>query len=675
MRDQEQFLNVLDRDEAERRFQASVVLAPRGVDTVALDAALGRVLAADIQSPVDVPSFDRSNVDGFAVVAEDTFGASEEVPRRVRLAAEVIHTGVVPATVVRSGEAVAIATGGMMPRGADAVVMVEHTYVVHADVVSGFSRTESELHIQRAVTAGGGISFAGTDITAGETVLRLGTILTSRDTGVLAAIGVDAVDVWRKPLIAILSTGDEIIPPGQPMRPARIYDSNAQVLSDAVRELGCEPLRLGIVGDDIDQLRAKLREALATADAVLLSGGTSKGAGDLSYRVVSELNDPGIVVHGVALKPGKPICLAATGGRPVVVLPGFPTSAIFTFHEFVAPVLAAMAGVPETRGRIRAGRTVQARLAVKVNSEIGRTEYLLVGLVEVGSGPAKGEQAAGDSDVMSGFSRTDSALAAYPMGQGSGSVTTFSRADGFTTIGRHEEIVPAGTMVSVQLLGRELQLADLVVIGSHCIGLDYLLCDLQKLGVRAKFLAVGSLAGLEAAKRGECDIAGIHLLDPLGGEYNRPFMTPELTLIPGYGRLQGIVFRKGDTRFEGRIASEAIVAAIADPSCVMVNRNQGSGTRALIDLLLAGRKPHGYAVQPRNHNAVAAAVVQHRADWGVTLDTIARGARLGFIPVQDEQYDFVTPNTRAHRPGVKAFVERLRDPMTRETLERLGMRV
>ena len=218
------------------------------------------------------------------------------------------------------------------------------------------------------------------------------------------------------------------------------------------------------------------------------------------------------------------------------------------------------------------------------------------------------------------------------MGQGSGSVTTFSRADGFTTIDRHEEIVPAGTMISVQLLGRELQLADLVVIGSHCIGLDYLLSELQMNGVRSKFLAVGSLAGLEAAKRGECDIAGIHLLDPQSGEYNRPFLTPALTLIPGYGRLQGIVFRKGDARFEGRTATDAIAAAMADPSCVMVNRNQGSGTRALIDRLLGESEAAGYAVQPRNHNAVAAAVVQGRADWGVTLDTIARTAGLGFIP-------------------------------------------
>jgi putative molybdopterin biosynthesis protein len=294
-------------------------------------------------------------------------------------------------------------------------------------------------------------------------------------------------------------------------------------------------------------------------------------------------------------------------------------------------------------------------MAVRVNSEIGRTEYLLVGLVDSGEG--------------------EPALAAYPMGQGSGSVTTFSRADGFTTIGRHEEIVPAGTTVTVQLLGHGLQLPDLVVIGSHCIGLDYLLGVLQGHGVRSKFLAVGSLAGLEAAKRGECDIAGIHLLDPASGEYNRPFLTPALELIQGYGRLQGFVFRRGDARFEGRGAEEAIAHATRDPGCVMVNRNPGSGTRALVDRLLAGARPSGYAVQPRNHNAVAAAVVQGRADWGVTLDTVARAAALGFTPVQNEQYDFVVPSARAQRPGVVVFRERLGSPSTREALVRLGMRL
>jgi putative molybdopterin biosynthesis protein len=639
MAEQEQFLQVLDRDEAEWRFRAAIDQTPREAEIVRLDAALGRVLAADVVSPVDVPSFDRSNVDGFAVVAEDTFGASEEVPRSVLLCEEEIHTGIVPTTVIQPGKAALIATGGMMPRGADAVVMIEHA-----------ETRGRELRIARAITAGSGVSFAGTDITAGETVLRQGRGLTSRDTGVLAAIGVADVTVWRKPVVAILSTGDEIIAPGDPMQPAKVYDSNAQILADAVQELGGEPVRLGIAPDDVTALRERLRHALKYADIVLLSGGTSKGAGDVSYRVVAELDDPGIVAHGVALKPGKPICLAATQRRAVVVLPGFPTSAIFTFHEFVAPVIRSLAG----RGS-EERTTVPARLAVKVNSEIGRTEYLLVGLVET----------ADEEGTL---------LTAYPMGQGSGSVTTFSRADGFATIGRHEEIVQAGTTVSIQLLGRDLQLADLVVIGSHCLGLDFLLGELQRRGVRSKFLAVGSTAGLDAAKRGECDLAGVHLLDPTSSEYNRPFLTPALELVPGYGRQQGLVFRPGDTRFEGRTAQDAIAKALDDTACVMVNRNQGSGTRALIDRLLNGARPRGYAVQPRNHNAVAAAVVQGRADWGMTLDTIALSARLGFLPVQAEQYDFIVPRSRMDRPGVVAFKTLLQQASTREALVRLGLR-
>jgi len=650
MPEQEQFLQVLDRDEAERRFRAALDLTPRGVERIPLDAALGRVLAADVLAPVDVPSFDRSNVDGFAVVAEDTFGASEETPRSVRLVDEHIHTGIVPAAAIRGGDAAAIATGGMMPRGADAVVMVEY-----AEARSG------TLRIARAVTAGSGVSFAGTDITAGETVLRQGQLLTSRDTGVLAAIGVSEVDVWRKPVVAVLSTGDEIIPPGQPMEPARVYDSNAQVLADAIREAGGEPARLGIVRDEESALRGHLRRALEFADIVLLSGGTSKGAGDVSYRVASELGDPGVVAHGVALKPGKPICLAATGGRAVVVLPGFPTSAIFTFHEFVAPVIRLLAG------RDAEERTVvPARLAVKVNSEIGRTEYLLVGLVQ-----APNLSTLPDVSVAHPFRGAD--LIAYPMGQGSGSVTTFSRADGFATIDRHQEIVEAGTVVDVQLLGRDLRLADLVCIGSHCIGLDYLLGELQRRGVRSKFLAVGSMAGLDAARRGECDIAGVHLLDPASGEYNRPFLGGWLELIRGYGRLQGIAFRRGDGRFEGRSATDAIAGATSEPDCVMVNRNQGSGTRALIDRLLGGARPPGYAVQPRNHNAVAAAVRQGRADWGVTLDTVAHGAGLGFIPVQPEQFDFIAPRARVQREAVVAFKRLLEEPDVRLALQRLGM--
>jgi putative molybdopterin biosynthesis protein len=289
-------------------------------------------------------------------------------------------------------------------------------------------------------------------------------------------------------------------------------------------------------------------------------------------------------------------------------------------------------------------------MAVKVNSEIGRTEYLLVGLVDGPQG-----------------------LAAYPMGKGSGSVTAFGRADGFVTIGRHEEIVAAGAAVSVQLLGSEFRVADLVVIGSHCTGLDLLLGKLQDRGFRTKFLAVGSTGGLQAAQRGECDLAGMHLLDPVSGQYNAPLLTPDLELIRGYGRLQGVVFRRGDSRFEGAAAAAAAVArAKDDPQCVMVNRNQGSGTRILIDRLLGGAEPAGYAVQPRSHNAVAAAVAQGRADWGVAIEWVARHAGLGFLPLGHEQYDFAVPKSRRDRPAVRAFRALLLDPAVRADLTQMG---
>jgi len=637
-RKQQQFLNVIDRDKAERLWRGAfdITADGRGAATVPLSEALGRVLAVDVISQVDVPFFDRSNLDGFAVKASDTYGADEERPVRLRLLDEVIATAVFPTSDVQQGQAVAIATGGMLPRGADAIVMVEHTETMGEHV-----------NVFMPVTPGRGLTFAGTDIARGETIYRRGDVLTSRETGVLAAIGVHQVKVQRKPKVGIISTGDEIIAPSQRMQAGLVFDSNAQVLADGVKELGGEPVRFGIVSDNLVKLRRVIRGAIAQCDIVLLSGGTSKGAGDISYEVVSEFDDPGIVVHGVALKPGKPICLAATQGKPVVVLPGFPTSAIFTFHEFVASVILEMCGRPR-----EVPRKVSAQMAMQVNSEIGRTEFLLVGLV-------RQQQQAGS-------------LVAYPMGKGSGSVTTFARADGFVTIDRHEEIVEAGSNVSVTLLGRDLDVADLVVIGSHCVGLDYLLGQLQRRGVRTKFLAVGSTAGLRAVERGECDIAGIHLLDPATNTYNHPFLSAGLELVSGYERQQGIVFRKDDQRFTGKTVEELLLTAIPLPDCVMVNRNQGSGTRILIDELLGGLQPNGYAVQSRSHNAVAASVVQRRSDWGMAIQEAAKQNELSFLPIRAEQYDFVIRADRQSE-ALTLFRQLLCDVTVREDLAHLGL--
>jgi putative molybdopterin biosynthesis protein len=631
-REQEQFLDVVDRDEAERRWRAALRPRALGTESIELAAALGRVLAADILARVDVPAFDRSNLDGFAVQSADTFGASDEVPLWLRLVPEEAATGRVPGRALEPGAAMPIATGGMLPRGADAVVMVENTRL-------GGDR----VAVVRPASPGAGLTFAGTDIARGELVLRTGTVLSARETGVLAAIGESHIPVMQQPLVAILSTGDELVLPGDPLPAACIYDSNATLIADSVRECGGVPVRLGIVRDDRRALEAALDHALERCDIVILSGGTSKGTGDLSYRVLAD-RAPGVLVHGVALKPGKPVCLGAVGSTPVAILPGFPTSALFTFHEFVAPLIRDLAGQPREKLD-----TLPATLAVRVNSEPGRTEYVLVNLV---GGPA--------------------GYAAYPMGKGSGSVTAFSRADGFVAIASNHEYLDAGEPIDVQPLGRGLRPADLVVIGSHCVGVDLLLGELASQGWLAKTLWVGSQGGLTAVGRGECDVAGLHLLDPASGRYNTPFLPPSVRMLAGYQRMQGLVARPDDPRLSASDTTGAVDRFLEDPTSILINRNRGSGTRVLIDACLAGRRPPGYSIEARSHNAVAAAIAQGRGDWGVAIEPVARAYGLGFLPLCAERYDFAIPEERWHRPAVSAFRALMSNRATRRRLEELG---
>src|SRR6266849_860822 len=319
---QEQFLEVVSAAEARKRFESAIDLGPLASEIIRLENALDRVLAVSLAAPTDVPAFDRSVVDGFAVRAADTTGSSDRTPRRLILNAEVIACGHAPTLDVRAGTASAIATGGVIPRGADAVVMIEHTDLLE-------TREEPMIVVRRAVGPGQFVSFAGSDIARGE------------------AVG------------------------------------------------------YGAFPDSEVELEAAVRRALAECDMVVISGGTSKGVGDLSYRILSRIGLPGVLVHGVALKPGKPLCLAAVGGKPIAVLPGFPTSAIFTFHAFAAPVIRRLAGLPA-----EAAQSVTATVPVRITSEMGREEFVLVALVP-------GEKG----------------LVAFPTGKGSGAVTSFSQAD------------------------------------------------------------------------------------------------------------------------------------------------------------------------------------------------------------------------------------------------------
>jgi putative molybdopterin biosynthesis protein len=633
---QEQFLTILSREEALSRFEAALFPRKLASEHRVLGDALGFPLAQDVVAAVDVPPFDRSNVDGFAVRSADLTSAGEAAAVRLSLNGETIACGTEPKLAVTAGTATPIATGGPMPRGADAVVMIEHSQPAG----------DGAIDISRAAAPGQFVSYAGSDIARGEVLLRAGTVIGSREIGMLAASGVARVSVVRKPRVAIISTGDELVQPGEPLRPAAIYDTNGAIVTAAIIENGGDATFLGAFPDEETALERVMRKALHDFDMVVMSGGTSKGEGDVCHRIVARLGKPGILAHGVALKPGKPLCLAVCDGKPVIILPGFPTSAMFTFHDMIVPLLRRFAGLPP-----RADAQVAAKVPVRIASEPGRAEFVMVSLVE-----------------------GDGGLIAYPTGKGSGAITSFAQADGFLKIDALADQMPAGTATEVTLFTPHVRVPDLVVVGSHCTGLDIVTSELARAGLTVRSIAVGSLGGLAAARRGECDLAPIHLLDEATGAYNTPFLSEGLELVPGWRRMQGIVFRDGDTRFEGLGAEEAVRAALKIPSGLMVNRNQGAGTRILIDRLLDGARPDGYWNQPRSHNAVAAAVAQHRADWGMTIAPVAHANGLGFIPFAEEHYDFALVSARRTRPAVEAFLAALRSEETRDALELAGFR-
>ncbi len=399
------FKRLLPREEAMEIIRANIRRVDR-IEKVRLEEAAGRVLAKDVVAGFNVPAFDKASMDGYAVRAGDTYGASTFSPKRLRLIG-VQHAGEFFEDEVGTGECVQVATGSPIPRGSDAVVMVEYTRL-----------DGDQVEVQKPEYPGANISPKAEDISEGEVVVKAGEPLTSGKIGVLAALGIESMEVYAKPEVAVISTGSEVRPIGSHLEPGQIYDINSHTISVVVDSNGCVPHRLGIVSDERDALEAALREVVGR-DLVVFSGGSSVGSRDLLYEVVEEAGE--VLFHGLQVKPGKPTLFGIVDGTPVFGMPGYPTSCLSNAHIFLAPALRILAGLPP-----RELRRVKARMAVRVVSSSGREQFLTV--------------------------RLEDGLA-HPVFKRSGAITSMAHADGYIVIPVNTDTIEEGEEVTVTLLG------------------------------------------------------------------------------------------------------------------------------------------------------------------------------------------------------------------------------
>jgi len=407
------FRKLITYDEAKKTINQTLKPKPLGTEEIPLLEAYNRVLAQDATSTLDIPPFNRSTVDGYAVKAQDTYGAEENQPVKLRIIGTV-NIGEIPKVTVAKGEAAEIVTGAPVPEGADAIVMVEDT-----------NKENNTLNVYSSVTKNENIQKKGTDIKNGETTLKTGTLLGSREIGVLAALGRAKIKVYKIPTVAVLSTGGEVTEPGRELPSGKIYDINAYTLSTAVWESGGKPVYSGVVPDDKTELRKALERALASADMVMTSGGVSVGPKDIMPQTVDSLGEPGVFISGIAVKPGKPATIALIGKKPVFSFPGHPTSALLIFHLLARPVLQVMAGrTPKEMA------TVKAVAASRMFSARGRRTFVTVKL------------------------RRDESKRwiAEPVETGaSGAITTLAKADGFVEIPENQQFIDSGEEVTVSL--------------------------------------------------------------------------------------------------------------------------------------------------------------------------------------------------------------------------------
>jgi putative molybdopterin biosynthesis protein len=596
---------------------------PARVDAVrlALAEAVGRVTAEPVWALRSSPSFDASAMDGIAVRAADTVGASESTP------------------VLLAPDAFAVVdTGDPLPEGFDAVVMREH---VHRD--------GDRAELRAAVAPYSNVRSIGEDVSATELLLPEGHRLRPVDVAAAGAAGATDLLVRRPPVVAVLPTGDEIRPLGSPTAPGEILDTNSLMLAAQAEAAGCQALRLGIAPDDPERIAAAVRDAAERADLVIVVAGSSAGRDDYTAAVVEAAGT--LAVHGVAVRPGHPVVLGAVDATPVLGAPGYPVSAALTFDIFAAPLLAALEGAPAPE-RPRA----RARLARKLPSAMGMDDWVRVRLGRVGG-----------------------RLVATPLPRGAGVLTSLVRADGLLVVPAGLEGHHGGEEVDVELLRGAGEIArTIVAVGSHDLVLDLAASELRAAdpGITLASSNVGSLGGLVALRDALCHVAGSHLLDPTSGEYTLPYVDRVLAgrdtaVVRLVHREQGLIVAAGNP------LGLRSIDDLAGGRVRYVNRQRGAGTRVLLDHELARRgiapeQLSGYAREEHTHLAVAAAVAAGRADCGLGVLAAARAFGLDFVPVTHEPYDLVLAAETLEDPITAPLWTLLAEPAFKEAVERLG---
>jgi len=589
---------------------------------IALERAVGRVTAAPVWAARSSPPFDAAAMDGIAVRATETVGASESRPVFLEPAAYAV-----------------VDTGDPLPAGFDAVVMREH---VHYD-------EDRRAELRAAVPPYQHVRSIGEDVSATELLLPAGHRMRAFDVAAAAAAGATDVLVHRQPVVAVLPTGDEIRPVGSATAPGEILDTNSLMLVAQAEEAGCRAWRTDIVPDDPEQLAAAIRAAAGRADLVIVVAGSSAGRDDHTAPVVQRLGT--LAVHGVAVRPGHPVVLGVVDATAVLGCPGYPVSAALTFEIFATSLLAELeGGAPRERPRAR------ARIARKLASTMGMEDWVRVRLGRVGG-----------------------RLVATPLPRGAGVLTSLVRADGLLTVPAALEGYDAGEDVDVALMRGVGAIArTIVAVGSHDLVLDLAASQLRAAdpGVTLASSNVGSLGGLVALRDGLCHLAGSHLLDAASGEYTLPYVDRvlgghDVAVVRLVHREQGLIVAPGNP-----LGLRAI-ADLARDGLRYVNRQRGAGTRVLLDyeLARAGIAPDGvpgYAREEHTHLAVAAAVAAGRADAGLGIMAAARAFGLHFVPVAREPYDLVLATDTLGDPVTAPLWELLDDPGFRAAVHALG---